>query len=209
MKKPILLPILTILICAVILFALSVGLNGTAAANAQKDHIALMQTLLPDDDDFAVNYDSNPFTVVPYAGDDANIRSVHKSENGFVIETVTYGYAGEITMFVGVNNEGKVTGLVVRDLSETYGLGKEALTNVEFLRQFLNSSGTFEVATAGADAFSGATAEAAESAEGDTVEVDALTGATVTSKAVVRAVNSAVAYVTGADTASAATSWGG
>ena len=69
------------------------------------------------------------------------------------------------------------------------------------------SSGTFAVATQGADAFSGATGT--ETAEGDTVDVDALTGATVTSKAVVRCVNSAVAYVTGADTESAATSWGG
>jgi Na+-translocating ferredoxin:NAD+ oxidoreductase RnfG subunit len=39
--------------------------------------------------------------------------------------------------------------------------------------------------------------------------VDAITGATVTSKAVVRSVNSAVAFVTGADTDSGATSWGG
>ena len=39
--------------------------------------------------------------------------------------------------------------------------------------------------------------------------VDALTGATVTSKAVVRCINSAVAYVTGADATTAATSWGG
>ena len=36
-----------------------------------------------------------------------------------------------------------------------------------------------------------------------------ITGATVTSKAVVRCVNSAVAYVTGADIESGATSWGG
>ena len=40
-------------------------------------------------------------------------------------------------------------------------------------------------------------------------EVDAITGATVTSKAVTRSVNSAVGFVTGADTTSAATSWGG
>jgi len=199
MKKSILLPILTILLCAAILLAASVGLKGIAAANARKDHLTLMKTLSPG---------SENFTVEPYSGDDANIISVHKGEKGFVIETVTYGYAGDITMFVGVNHDGKVTGLVVRDLSETYGLGKEALTDVEFLRQFLNASGTFAVATPGADAFSGATGEA-EPAEGDTVDVDALTGATVTSKAVVRAVNSAVAYVTGVDTASAATSWGG
>lgn len=199
MKKPILLPILTIIVCAAILLGASVGLNGIAAANAQKDHLTLMQTLLPG---------SENFVVEPYSGEDANIVSVHKGENGFVVETVTYGYAGNITMFVGVGNDGKVTGLVVRDLSETYGLGKEALTDHVFLSQFLNSAGTFEVATSGADAFSGATGEA-EPVEGDTVAVDALTGATVTSKAIVRAVNSAVAYVTGADTASAATSWGG
>lgn len=199
MKKPILLPVLTILLCAAILLGASIGLNGIAAANAQKDHLMLMQTLLPG---------SESFVVEPYSGDDANIVSVHKGENGFVVETKTYGYAGDITMFVGVNNDGKVTGLVVRDLSETYGLGREALTDHVFLRQFLNSSGTFAVAAPGADAFSGATAEA-EPAEGDTVDVDALTGATVTSKAIVRSVNSAVAYVTGADTASAATTWGG
>ena len=199
MKKSILLPILTILIAAVILLAASFGLNGIAAKNAQADHIWLMQTLLPG---------SEEFTLEPYSGEDANIRSVHKAENGFVIETVTYGYAGDITMYIGVNNDGKVTGLVVRDLSETFGLGKEALTDHVFLKQFLNSSGSFEVVTDAPDAFSGATGEVTETT-GDTVSVDALTGATVTSKAIVRAVNSAVAYVTGADVASSATSWGG
>ncbi len=199
MKKPILLPILTILVAAAILLGASFGLNSVAAKNAQADHLQLMQTLLPG---------STEFTLEPYSGEDANIRSIHKGEGGFVIETVTYGYAGNITMFIGVNNEGRVTGLVVRDLSETFGLGAEALTDHVFLAQFLNSSGTFEVVTGSADAFSGAT-DAVTETTGDTVEIDALTGATVTSKAVVRAVNSAVAYVTGADATSAATSWGG
>ena len=199
MKKQILLPIVTILVAAALLLALSFGLNGVAAGNAQKAHQQLMQTLLPG---------STEFVVEPYAGEDANIRSVHKGENGFVIETVTRGYADDITMYVGVSNEGKVTGLVVRELHETYGLGAEALTDVDFLAQFLNSSGEFAIATSEADAFSGATAEVTEST-GDTTDVDALTGATVTSKAIVRAINSAIAYVTGADVTSSATSWGG
>ncbi len=199
MKKSMLLPIVSLLVAALILFGLSLGLNGIAASNAQIAHLNLMRTLLPD---------SKEFTLEPYSGEDANIRSVHKAENGFVIETVTYGYAGDITMFIGVNNDGKVTGLVVRDLSETFGLGKEALTDHEFLKQFLNSAGSFEVVTGAPDAFSGATGTVTETT-GDTVEVDALTGATVTSKAIVRAVNSAVAYVTGADVASSATTWGG
>ena len=198
MKKGILMPVLAILIAAAVLLGLSAGLSGVAAKNARAEHLKLLKMMSPG---------SENFTREAYDDEDANIRSVHKGEKGFVIETVTYGYAGEITMFVGVSNEGKVTGLVVRDLSETYGLGREALTNVDFLKQFLNSEGSFEVVTSGADAFSGATA-AAEPA-GETVGVDALTGATVTSKAVVRCINSAVAYVTGADAATAATSWGG
>lgn len=197
MKKPILLPVISIALAAVILLAAAFGLNGIAAKNAQAEHLAIMQTILPD---------SEAFTLEPYAGEDANIVSVHKAENGYVIETVTYGYAGDITMLIGVSNAGKVTGLVVRDMSETFGLGAQALTDHVFLAQFLNSAGTFAVATSGADAFSGATGETEDEAD---VNVDAITGATVTSKAIVRCVNSAVAYVTGADVASGATSWGG
>ena len=64
----------------------------------------------------------------------------------------------------------------------------------KFLSQFLNTNG--DVVIKGADA------------EGSTY-VDGITGATVSSKAIARCVNSAVAYVTGADTQSGATSWGG
>ena len=170
--------ILVLVLCAVILFGTSFTLNDFAGRNAQKEHLWLMQTLLPG---------SESFTLEAYDGTDANIVSVHKGETGFVIETRTYGYAGDITMLVGVSNDGTVTGLQVRDMSETLGLGTEALTDWEFLVQFLNTSGDAEVGT----------------------NVDALTGATVTSKAIARSINSAVGYVTGADTSSGATSWGG
>jgi len=109
-------------------------------------------------------------------------------------------------MLIGVNNDGNVTGLVVREAHETFGLGSKILTDHEFLAQFLNGTGEFAVATAGADAFSGATGETTSESASD---VDAITGATVSSKAVVRCVNSAIAYVTGADVSSSATTWGG
>jgi len=190
--------IISILVVFVVLFGVSFALNETAYANFQREHLWLLQTLLPQSEDFV---------KVPYDGEDANLRSVHKADNGFVIETVTYGYAGDIRMFIGVSNDGKVTGLVVREAHETYGLGSRILTDHEFLSQFLNKTGSFEIATHGADAFSGATAEAAT--EGESVQVDGISGATVSSKAVARCVNSAVAYVTGADAVSEATSWGG
>lgn len=191
--------IIAIVVAALILFGASYGLQGIGAERAQAEHLRLLQTLLPG---------SENFTLEAYSGEDANIVSVHKGENGFVVETVTYGYADNINMLIGVSNEGRVTGLVVQEAHETHFLGNQALTDHVFLSQFLNSSGSFAVATQGEDAFTGATGEA-ETAESDTVDVDALTGATVTSKAVARCVNSAVGYVTGADAVSSATTWGG
>jgi len=197
MKKALLLPLVTILFVALVLFGMTLGLRGVATKNAQAEHLRLLKTLLPG---------SNSFTVEPYEGDDENIRSVHKGENGYVIQVATYGYAGEITMLIGVNTEGNVTGLVVQDLSETPGLGANALTDHAFLSQFLNTSGDVAIGTAGEDAFSGATGSSNSDVS---TYVDGITGATVTSKAIARCVNSAVAYVTGADVESGATSWGG
>lgn len=178
MKKTILQPVLALVITALLLLALSQGLLKTASANAQEEHLAIMKTLLPG---------SESFTVEPYDGEDAVIRSVHKGETGFVIKTATQGYADEIVMLIGVSNEGTVTGLVVREMHETAGLGGNAMFDWQFLRQFLKNTGDAEVGT----------------------NVDAISGATVTSKAVARCVNSAVGYVTGADVDSSATSWGG
>ena len=197
MKKSVLIPILAILLCGALLLGVSCLTSGMYLDNSRELHLKDLQTLLPG---------AAEFTVEPYDGEDANIISVHKADMGYVIETNTYGYAGPITVLVGVNKEGKVTGIVVRDMEETPGLGANALTDADFLAQFLNKTGSFAIGTAGADAFSGATGE---EATGEEIYVDGITGATVTSKAVARCVNSAVAYVTGADVESGATSWGG
>ena len=189
MKKPILLPVAAIGLCALVLLAMSFGLNGVATANAQSEHLKTMQYLVPG---------SESFTLEQISGEDPIIRSVHKGETGFVVETVTQGYAGPITMLIGVSKEGSVTGLTIRDMSETPGLGMQALTNWPFL-------GDVAISTGSADAFSGATGDTAEAE----VYVDGISGATVTSKAIARCVNAAVAYVTGADVDSGATLWGG
>lgn len=197
MKKKILLPILAIAIMAVMVLSITLATAGIASKNAQEEHLWVMQTLLPG---------SKNFTLESYSGEDANIRSVHKGETGFVIETVTRGYAGDIVMLIGVSKEGKVTGLTIRDMQETPGLGMSAMWDEQFLGQFLNTEGGVAIGTAGEDAFSGATGN--DTTETETY-VDGISGATVTSKAIARCVNSAVAYVTGADIDSGATSWGG
>jgi len=190
--------IISIFSVFLVLLAVSFGLNETAIRNMQAEHLELLRLLLPG---------TTECTVIPYDGEDSVIRSVHKGEKGFIVETVTNGYADEIRMYIGVSDTGKVTGLVVREAHETYGLGSRILTDHVFLAQFLNKSGSFEIAAHGADAFSGATAEAQP--EGEGIQIDGISGATVSSKAVARCVNSAVAYVTGADAVSSATTWGG
>lgn len=197
MRKSILMPIGAIVAAAALLLAAYNVLGGIRQERDAAELTAKMQTILPG---------SENFTPEEYTGEDANIRGVYKGETGYVVQTVTYGYAGNITMLIGVSNEGAVTGLQIRQMQETYGLGAQALTDWEFLAQFLNTTGNVAIATSGADAFSGATGTADAEAE---TYVDAISGATVTSKAIARSVNSAVGFVTGADTATAATSWGG
>lgn len=178
MRKSILMPVLAILVAAAVLFALSLGLSGVKKTIHQQELQEKMLFLLPG---------STSFEEEEYTGEDSNIVSVYKAENGYVLLTQTHGYADTITMLVAVNNDGLVTGLQIRDMHETWGLGGDSWTDWEFLNQFAGTDGTAEVG----------------------VNIDAITGATVTSKAVTRCINSAVAFVTGADADSGATSWGG
>lgn len=171
-------PAISIAAAILLLLGVSNGLAEAADSNAEKELQEMMATLLPG---------STSFAEEAYEDEDEAIKAVYKGETGYVIQTVTYGYAGDVVLLVGVNNDGKVTGLVVRELSETHGLGANALSDVEFMSQFLNTSGEAQI--------------------GDTIE--AISGATVTSKAITKGVNAAVGFVTGADTSSGATTWGG
>lgn len=176
--KNILISALALVLAAALLLGANWALTGIREENRAQELQSKLQTLLPGSESFAEE---------PYTGNDTNIRTVYKGETGFVVATVTRGYVGDIAMLIGVSAQGKVTGLTIRELSETLGLGANAMTDWEFLAQFLNTDGSAQVG------------------EG----VDALTGATVTSKAIARSVSSAVAYVTGADTESGATAWEG
>ncbi len=187
----------SIVIIALVLLGSAFGLKGITEKNTQKEHIWLMETLLPGGKDFKRLADTEESEI---------IKSVHQCSIGYVIETVTRGYADDIRMYIGVDNSGNVTGLVTYNAHETLGLGSKILTDHEFLAQFLNKSGSFTIEVSGEDSFSGATSE--PSSSGDEIYVDGISGATVSSKAVARCVSAAVAYVTGEDAVSSATSWG-
>ena len=100
---------------------------------------------------------------------------------GYVVETTTsQGYAGNITLYLGITDEGILNGISVLTISETPGLGMRA--EEVLVPQFENVPATIFTYTK-----SGSTADN---------EIDAISGATITTKAVIGAVNGAVRVVT-------------
>lgn len=94
---------------------------------------------------------------------------------GYVVVTAEKGYGGDISVMTGVDLEGKVTGVSILSMSETAGLGANA-SKESFLSQFVSK-------VAGMTVTKNAPAEN---------EIKALTGATITTKAVTAAVEAAI-----------------
>ncbi len=97
---------------------------------------------------------------------------------GYVVGvTSKNGYGGDIELLVGVTGSGSVTGVEILSMSESPGLGDNA-KNPEFRAQYVTQPGQPFVVVKG-----GASADH---------EIDALSGATITSRAVTHAVNAAL-----------------
>lgn len=99
---------------------------------------------------------------------------------GYVITvTDSEGYGGDIQLTVGIDSEGKVTGISFLSISETAGLGMRASSDPSFTAQYVDkATDRFYVSKDG----------------GEGEPIDALSGATITSRAVTGAVNTALGY---------------
>ncbi|MDL2225619.1 RnfABCDGE type electron transport complex subunit G [Eubacteriales bacterium OttesenSCG-928-M02] len=107
------------------------------------------------------------------------IKSMYRGMNGaeylgMVVEIGATGYGGEIRLTVGVGADGKVSGIMVGSNSETAGLGAKA-GNPDFMAQYkgLDATNTIQVG------------------QGDGNSIEAIAGATVTSRGVTDGVNTA------------------
>lgn len=100
-------------------------------------------------------------------------------EEGYVV-TVTdkEGYGGDIKITVGITADGTINGISILSITETAGLGMRA-TEPAFYEQYQGKQAEkFVVSKDG----------------GDGEPIDALSGATITSRAVTGAVNAALGY---------------
>ena len=152
--------------------ALALGfVNGITAdrieAIATEKRNTAMQAVLPADD----------YPQVEYTGTDSQVDAIYKAgDKGYVVQCTVGGSQGTITMVTGVDLNGAVTGISVLDHGETPGLGAIA-----------GAAG--EKGDAFRSQFAGLTS-AAVTKDGGSVE--ALTGATVTSRAICAGVNAAL-----------------
>lgn len=95
---------------------------------------------------------------------------------GVCVISEALGYGGTVQVMVGVNKDGKVAGIDILSHSETPGLGANA-DKPEFTGQFTGKTGNITVSKTG----------------GEENEIQAISGATITSNAVTKAVNEALA----------------
>ena len=94
---------------------------------------------------------------------------------GFCVVNSDKGYGGDVKVMTGVNLKGKVTNVKILEHSETPGLGANA-DKEDFTNQYVDKENGIEVVK--------------NSVKGN--QIRAISGATVTSSAVTRAVNFAI-----------------
>ena len=109
------------------------------------------------------------------------VLTVHKAEGvGYVVTSKFSGAQGNITLAVGVDNDYKCTGISVIEHAETSGLGANAASTgevgVKFRAQFVGQDESIALSNAGGS-------------------IDALTGATITSRAITEAVATSIRAV--------------
>ena len=156
------------LICAVAAGALAYVNSVTAptiAANAAAAADKARGEVLPEADGFEEQ--TAPDGTVYYLGKSG------ADAVGYVFTTSAKGYGGDVSVMTGVDTEGKVAGISILEINETPGLGMNAKKD-DFRNQYAGKSGELAVNKDGG-------------------EIVAITSATITSRAVTKAVNEALA----------------
>ena len=132
----------------------------------------------------AVRFEKADMSALALVDLRCSVTSVYNAVNsqdktiGYAVMVSTGGYGGEILLTVGIDNDLKVTGIDVISHSETPGLG-ENCTKPQFKEQFKGKENGIEVVKNGASGN----------------QVDAISSATITSKAVTDGVNCAITAV--------------
>ena len=179
----------TLLVTCVVVAAALGGVNAITAEkieaiNKEKTEIA-MKAVVADPDNTTFSDKLALTDEMVAAAGSVTLDSVYEAQvngqsAGHAIKVVASGSQGKIEMMVGVDAEGTVTGVSIVKNAETSGIGSKVMTNmptasgVGVLSQFEGKSAADGTLTVGAN-------------------VDAISGATVSTRGVTNGVNAALA----------------
>ena len=176
MNKILKLTLVLFLICAIVAGVLGVVNELTYRRIDEQEQAktaAAFSTVMKADSYDLVDFDQAAFPTVD---------TIHRAGNGagHVVTSTFSGAQGNITLAVGVDNDYKCTGISVISHSETSGLGANAASTgdvgVNFRAQFVGEDENIALTKAGGN-------------------IDALTGATITSRSITAAVATSIQAV--------------
>ncbi|MGV8983562.1 RnfABCDGE type electron transport complex subunit G [Clostridium sp.] len=178
MKENIKLGLILLLITGIAGFLLGSAFEITKAPIAEKvaaDKQAAMKELLPNADKFEVSDVKGNEKI-----SEVNTALKGTEIAGYAIKVAPKGYGGPIEIMVGISSDGKVTGMKILTLAETPGLGANA-PKPQFSGQFTDKPTKDKL-------------EVVKVAPSKENQIQAITGATITSKAVTLGVNDAIDF---------------
>lgn len=154
-------------ICIVVTGALAATNNVTAPiieAATQAAEEAARTELLPD---------AQGFEAVDLTAE--NVSAIYKTTNdvGVVITSSAKGYGGDVVVMTAFNPDGTIKQIKVTEQAETKGIGSNVVANADYWTRYEGLASDHELVL--------------------NQDVDAYTGATISSRAVLSAVNSAIA----------------
>lgn len=173
--KAIIMPTLVLVIITVVTSGLLVVTNSITKEPIRQQQIAAdnqsRQEVLPQADGFddgqTIELDGTEYTYW-----------TAQNGAGYVFSTQFKGYGGPVVVMTGITTDGAVAGVKITEQDETPGLGQKAL-DASFTDQYIKAipEEEFVVTKQGASADN---------------EIDAISGATITSNAVTNSVNQAI-----------------
>lgn len=168
---------------AAVLFAICIAVSAALAGTnlLTKEKIAEAQTQKAEESRKIVLPEADSFEIQNAGQPEEHYAGLKSGETvGYVYETEAKGYGGTVRVMTGISTEGTITGVVLLSHSETPGLGANAERESfrEQYRQPVNDlAGGLSIVKFQAPRES---------------EIQAMTGATITSTAVTNAVNQAI-----------------
>lgn len=144
LRPTLVLGLITLVVSALLVLTYNITGVGVAGPAISDEMLAMAAEVLPGGEGFE---DAG-------VGSSAAVPAVIKTSNdtGYVINAIGKGYGGDMSVLVGLDNDGKITGVKVFEMSETPGIGTKVTEDEAFLASFIGKD-----SVDGSDAVAGAT----------------------------------------------------